>query len=541
MAINKIIAIGGTGVKCLESFVNYCATSCVKVKYDVLIVEADEDNGNLNRLQKTVENYSKVQSILYHDNIEGEKNLKYGFGGIFTLDNNNWFKVWKPTDITGHDNTLANTRDFIGSDLAKALYTEDEIKVSLNEGFRGHPSIGALMTGMSIKMLDKEWDSFIGKNSNVSAEEQCKVFVVGSLFGGTGASGIYSIVNELVTFSINDGNVNFKYIDRIENDKLKISIGMMTPYYTLPQKGFEKELGIKEDDTLENTNYALKFYKDYPTLLNNLSIVLVGKDDRDIMRNREYDKRNKKWATKPIEHKFGGKEQENPSLVSELVMATSMWQFFNNKNPNLFEKGCSYIPSRKTKADNVIDWSTLRSSEKEFPANLRTTLSVFLCFRYKLYPKLNAAISTRITSDFATKYGWLEYFRVDLEDDTQKENINSQIKASCGYMSNFIKWAHSVGNVTIPINENSDGTNARMIGNIIDIDLLESIIESDDYMENFDYGSLVIDYNKKKMQWSKGIGSMEVKLNNKSKHHQEANGYSLYTLLAKLYTVGGAK
>ncbi|WP_310484947.1 hypothetical protein [Chamaesiphon sp. VAR_48_metabat_403] len=60
-----IIAIGGSGAKCVESIVQIAATGLyTKEEIEVLFVDPDENNGNVDRARKTLSTYQECQQLV---------------------------------------------------------------------------------------------------------------------------------------------------------------------------------------------------------------------------------------------------------------------------------------------------------------------------------------------------------------------------------------------------------------------------------------------------------------------------------------------
>ena len=58
-----IIAIGGTGMRCLESFVHLCAIGMFdNQEIDILTLDTDESNGNKKRVEDLVDHYIRIKS-----------------------------------------------------------------------------------------------------------------------------------------------------------------------------------------------------------------------------------------------------------------------------------------------------------------------------------------------------------------------------------------------------------------------------------------------------------------------------------------------
>ena len=89
--------------------------------------------------------------------------------------------------------------------LYKALYTKKERTTLLNEGFRGHPSIGAAVIAKKINLSDgnytiegEVWSWLKNRvNEDVKTGLTARIFLVGSIFGGTGAAGLPTVAKLL--------------------------------------------------------------------------------------------------------------------------------------------------------------------------------------------------------------------------------------------------------------------------------------------------------------------------------------------------------
>lgn len=57
-----VVGIGGTGMRCIESFVHLCAIGMFDdTEVHLLAMDTDKDNGNFRRLATLVDNYKKNQ------------------------------------------------------------------------------------------------------------------------------------------------------------------------------------------------------------------------------------------------------------------------------------------------------------------------------------------------------------------------------------------------------------------------------------------------------------------------------------------------
>ena len=58
-----VVAIGGTGMRCLESFVHLCAIGMFDNKeIDILTLDTDQSNGNKKRVEDLVDHYVRIKT-----------------------------------------------------------------------------------------------------------------------------------------------------------------------------------------------------------------------------------------------------------------------------------------------------------------------------------------------------------------------------------------------------------------------------------------------------------------------------------------------
>ena len=58
-----IVAIGGTGMRCLESFVHLCAIGMFdNEEIEILTLDTDQTNGNKGRVEQLIDTYNHVKS-----------------------------------------------------------------------------------------------------------------------------------------------------------------------------------------------------------------------------------------------------------------------------------------------------------------------------------------------------------------------------------------------------------------------------------------------------------------------------------------------
>ena len=192
------ISIGGSGAKTLESLIHICAAGLLPGNETLKIfsIDPDKDNGNLER-----------STIVLNDYIEFCKSIQVASSGDAEsrLFKNEVEKVienaWDPVTLSSQTNqTLDDAMAFsvyrgtpVGT-LYETLYTKKERNTRLSEGFRGHPSIGAAILGQNQIKNNKHWNKLVEAISGeIKNSKEVKIFLAGSVFGGTGASGVPTV------------------------------------------------------------------------------------------------------------------------------------------------------------------------------------------------------------------------------------------------------------------------------------------------------------------------------------------------------------
>ena len=294
------IGIGGTGAKCLESLIHLAAAGMMPDgELHVLFVDPDKANGSRARAGETLANYVKCKAQLQLGHTDMLKTK------IVPADPILWtpFKDGNPSlDKFFHYNIF---RDSASGKLFDVLYSSLEKKTPLQEGFRGHPSIGsAVMAKMVDLQEDETWREFRQNISNDDGE--AKVFLAGSIFGGTGASG-------------------FPTIAQIVKDALDVKVGgaLILPYFKFDGAD-DNGLTAKSDEFLMNTQTALKHYHLWNKTGVFDAVYLLGDKSRV-----------------NVENALGGPEQKNAPHFIELYAALAAIDFFrgrvrNSQTPQYF-------------------------------------------------------------------------------------------------------------------------------------------------------------------------------------------------------------
>lgn len=317
------ISIGGTGAKVMESLTHICIAGLLPENERLYIAAIDPDvgNGNLERTSTALNNFAAFQNFSVGNDTPLFKN-KISIVRPFP---------WNPT---GHDKNLDDLIEFyhhnntpVGK-LYEILYTKKERDTTLNEGFRGHPSIGAAVLAKKFddgSKLTAQIEKIIGEGENV------KIFLAGSVFGGTGAAGLPTIAR-LLKNNLAD------YVDRIS-----IGGALILPYFSFTPTNIKNELFARSENFLPNTKAALKYYSEKENLFD--ATYFIGDS-----------------VMTPVgEFSVGSANQRNEAHIVELYAALAAADFYSRPlhAPKIFKYICRHEHDK-------FSWSDIPASSERF-------------------------------------------------------------------------------------------------------------------------------------------------------------------------------
>jgi len=326
--MNTLICAGGSGTRVLEALIHVCAAGLGPPSLRVLVIDPDSANGNGNRVTSLVERYREA-----HRRFKGQlgDGLRLFGTELDLLDvgsRSEGLKTWSPIKKNEKLRDVLNV-DLLGgtetpSDVVRLFFTRDELSMDLSEGFRGRPSVGAAaMSLVTLQKGEQPWRQLVEKlQGDLAREEGARVFMAGSVFGGTGAATFYPIARFL------------RSVPELNRDALKIAVGALSPYFRFgAAEAGGNARTVKEAARAElfplATRGAVDFY-DHLQASNNWPFDLVY------------------WIgdNSPVSVPYapGGAEQKNPSHYVELMTAMAALDFF--KAPQVLQGSCYAGASR---------------------------------------------------------------------------------------------------------------------------------------------------------------------------------------------------
>ena len=317
-----IFAIGGTGARVLRSFTMLLASGQDSLKdYDVypIILDYDSENGDTAIATNCIETYNRIHNIAWKDkdmvkeagffksNLcqlkDDSLNGGSSFQMVYAPKGNNVFKKYIGYDTLGKDETNS---DRLGQEidttytrmLLESLYNTDsasddsEMNLKMDVGFKGNPNIGSVV----FHDIDSECFEFKAFLERLSAND--KVVVVGSLFGGTGSSGVPEIIRKI----------------REKNGEIHIGAILVMPYFAPESKDGGT---IRHDIFNSKTKAAINYYEG------------SGLISFDLKKKGKIDCAYFIGDPKPtlLPYCDGGGDQRNPANICEFISALSIIHF----------------------------------------------------------------------------------------------------------------------------------------------------------------------------------------------------------------------
>ena len=277
-----LIAIGGTGMRCLESFVHLCAAGLFdNHTIEILTLDTDQNNGNKDRVESLIGLYNKVKTN-DASNQGGEQRSNTFFSAKLNL-----YRFFTDYSTPNRQTlqALASTKNLTeeqrqdNQDLSDLLFERDSVQqFKLDHGYRAQTHLGSMLMyhgiveaainakkgGDSVKTQERELAKYLELLNKHAAN--ARVFVFGSVFGGTGASSIpvipIAISEALKILTGGNNELNLK--------KVLFGSTLLTDYFTFKtpttqQLSTDKIIADANNFAL-NSQAALSFYNDDTTV-----------------------------------------------------------------------------------------------------------------------------------------------------------------------------------------------------------------------------------------------------------------------------------
>lgn len=441
-----LFGIGGTGARVLRSL-TYCLAANMGnlpagINFIPMIIDHDKTNEDKRIAIEALENYRAIQRAAHPEGFNPKQDYRSFFlSGLKYLS-----EVRLGNDIAnfpasfefefgtgGNGGTFA---DFINlnamngalsttGDLLQSIYSnapayvdvngirEDnpiaELNLDLGKGYRGNPNIGSVVFD---SISDNEAYKYFTNNF---IPDKDVIVIIGSIFGGTGSSGIPKLIEAIRSNPTAGWN------------NAKVACIMVMPYFKVDTPDAKDGItpAIQDNIFKSKQKAALSFYKNCMLSCGKRmneafkSIYYIAEED-DLQHRNRYSE--------------GGSDQKNYANIVELLSAMGIVDFvkrvYEGENLNKYNE---YGLEKQSSAQHALWLKHFCDYDKG--NSLKELTRLTLCLKH-----FRDHIKVGGPNKAATYYG----------DNGLKiaENINSGIyKDLAAFTDKFSEWLNQLGNV----------------------------------------------------------------------------------------------
>ena len=314
-----VFCIGGTGSRVLRSLtmlmasgVHIDASSIVPI-----IVDPDFANADVTRTINSIKLYTGIR-----------ENLEFNAKTTNEFFNTHIENVLDDYRLPIRDTKNKRFHEFIeystlskeNRALASILFSERNLDADMEVGFKGNPNMGSVVLNQFLDSQD-----FVDFCASFKTND--RIFIVSSIFGGTGASGFPLLLKTLR--GLPDHMPNCQAIRNA-------SIGAITvlPYFAIKP---DETSAINSSTFIGKTKAALHYYEQNVNGNESSINVLYYIGDN---RNKQYDNQE------------GGDEQRNNAHIVELAAALSIVDFSDINDDSVMT--CCLSDNGKVYAPNPV-------------------------------------------------------------------------------------------------------------------------------------------------------------------------------------------
>lgn len=288
-----VFGIGGTGSRVLRALTMLLASG-VECEADTIvpiIIDPDQSAADLTRTVNLMRSYQNVRKKL-----DFSKNVENRFFLTELLEQVNAYKL--PLNSSTHNDKF---KDYIRLEsmsdenkaLIRMLFSGKNLESNMKVGFKGNPNIGSVV-------LNQFQDSDEFQQFAAGFQQGDRVFIISSIFGGTGASGFPLLLKTLRTDKRmpNNGVINDAVIGAVT----------VLPYFSVKPSD---ESEIDSTTFVSKAKSALSYYERNISDTNAIDYLYYVADDV----NNTYDNCE------------GGDKHENMAHMVELWAALAIIDF----------------------------------------------------------------------------------------------------------------------------------------------------------------------------------------------------------------------
>lgn len=352
-----VVAAGGSGAKVVESLVHLCAAGLGPDRLDILLLDVDENNGNMKRCRETLELYGRFVPGAWkataspRDATANAQELPLFHTRIRIHSLQKQIELVSRTGLQ----LLLHSEEGAYSAL-DLLFDESEQTSHCEKGFMARPNLGSLILskhltdalkekGTGAYTFREELQEAMGKN------EPFSLVVTGSVFGGTGAS-LFPVACQCIKSALESNEKSWANV-------VTTAVFLLPHFHPKNKPGSLVDASRFHADSIS----TLRHYSESQALEGYSLVYLVGSDN---------SKRN------ILEHVDGASDQCNPCHLEEFVAACAILDASTHTSGNAGASNSQQVKVVNTSSDATVDWQSLPLPVSQ-DAAARMALLAHLC------------------------------------------------------------------------------------------------------------------------------------------------------------------
>lgn len=449
-----VIAIGGTGNKILESIVYAaCADAFYTVdekgrrvpidKLDMLSVDVDAACGNTTRAKRAAEYYEQVR-----ESFAASPYRRSCFHTEVSVDR--WSMNLSKRAASVRQMARSHSRDQL---LARTLFSATEAALEYSEGFRGHPDLGVLFFAEMLGSLDEaresgqpdELNALLDRmDQDIANDETVHLILCGSIFGGTGASGIPALSKFL----------HARYANR--RDKFVMGSMLMLPYYSVPAANVDEtqEIAVNSDEFLDKARTALQYYgmesmvRESDADPNGIfdAVYLLGLPPEYFVSTRIYS--------------TGSQSQENDAHMLEWLAARCIARFMRTgfRGADAHNIDCYYYQWHTP----TFSWASFDEEAPYYQARYGGLMKAAAVYLSECYPTFQKRVIRNSRAAAHVSYCAPFFWRFRQYSAAQRAQLENRLDALYQFFAFYVNWFTQLTGTLPPALCEADGSNGLM-------------------------------------------------------------------------------
>ena len=386
-----VFGIGGTGERVLKALTFLLGTG-IKInvsKIIPIIIDPDQAGGDNTAVVQIMRNYK----TLYDDIKHPSQDINFFSTEITPLQFGYTMSLGGATNVSFASYMSFASLNNSDQALVNMLYSQDNQNMDMTIGFKGNPNVGSTV----LNQFSQSKDFMTFANDFTTGDG---IFIISSIFGGTGASGFPLLLKNLRAAQ----NIKPTLNSAAALANAPIGAVSVLPYFKLSTD--DRKNTIDSNTFISKTKAALTYYEKN---LNNLTTMYyIGEQPQTTYNNVD-----------------GGAGQNNKSHFIELASALAIVDFAKNpgnNNKTIYKE--FGIDSNKSDSISLGDLSPATQNTMEAPLVQFTLFCEFM--------------KNRLQFDIDSKQNWLTDNLIEFLRSNEKNTLDS-------YVNSFLDWLSEMG------------------------------------------------------------------------------------------------